>query len=429
MTALALALALLALACAPPQEHAVREEDASLLARARTIHHRVLTLDTHKDISPLLASEDLPADPAERESFLERNDPTLWGPNQVDFPKMRVGGYDAAFFIVYVGQGPLTPEGFAVARAQAFEKFDAIDRMVRRFPQWIELARTPDDVERIAASGKLVACIGIENGYAMGEDLSLIEEFHRRGARSMSISHNGHSQLGDSHTPEEPLHGGLTELGARAIAEMNRLGIMVDVSHAGRRTMLEAVACSRAPVIATHSGVAALRPHGRNLDDEQLRALAANGGVLQVVAFDAYLRDDSARAAEIEALRVELDLPRRQRGAPVDESPEAIARRATFRQRVAEIEARHPRATVADLVDHVDHAVAVMGLEHVALSSDFDGGGGVVGWNDASETFQVTLELVRRGYGEPEIAALWSGNTLRLWRRVEALAERRGSGR
>lgn len=400
------------------------ESEAQLLARARKIHHRVLTLDTHKDISPLLASEAVPEDPAERERFITLHDPRIWGPNQLDFPKMRVGGLDVAFFIVYVGQGPLTPDGFATARETALTKFEAINRMCRRFPEHIELARSADDVVRIVREGKLVCAIGVENGYAMGEDLSSIEEFHRLGARYMSISHNGHSQLGDSHTPEEPLHGGLTDLGRRAIEEMNRVGIMVDVSHSGKRTMLETVAHSKAPVMASHSSVDGVYVHGRNLDDEQLLALKANGGVIQIVAFDSYVRDAEARQQEIAALREELDLPRRRRGEPVDESEEAVALRRLFRERIAEIEERHPPADVAVMVDHIDHAVNVAGLEHVAISSDFDGGGGVVGWNDASETFAVTLELVRRGYTEEQIGAIWSGNTLRVWREVEEVARR-----
>ena len=397
--------------------------EAELVARAREIHRRVISLDTHKDISSQLASQDVPDDPRERERFLQRNDPTIWGAQQADFPKMRAGELDVAFFIVYVGQGPLTEEGFRLARERAMAKFEAIHRMARRYPDDIEIAVTPDDVERIAASGKLVACIGIENGYAMGTDPASIAEFHRLGARYMSLTHNGHSQLGDSHTPADvSLHGGLSELGREAIDEMNLQGIMVDVSHSGKQTMLEAVAHSRAPVIASHSAVRALRDHGRNLDDEQLLALKENGGVIQVVAFDSYVVDNSARSLELAMLREELGLPRRRRGAPVDTSPEVAEKRRIFRERAREIEERHPPATVQDFVDHIDYAVKLIGLDHVAISSDFDGGGGVSGWNDASETFNVTLELVRRGYSEREIAKLWSGNTLALWREVEALA-------
>ena len=391
--------------------------EAQLLARARAIHWQTLTLDTHKDIRDSLAAE-----PASGDGAALRDDPRRWGPNQVDFPKMRAGGLDCAFYIVYVGQGPLNAEGYARAKSMALAKFDAIERQARRFPDDIVLARTPDEVLRGVAAGKLVSCIGIENGYAMGEDLALIAEFHRRGARYMSITHNGHSQLGDSNTPAEPLHGGLTDLGRRAIEELNRLGVMVDVSHAGKTTMMQALAHSKAPVLASHSGVRALCDHPRNLDDEQLRALAAKRGVLQCVAFDSYVVDGTARDEAIAAARAELGLPPGQRFSRVDPASEDQAKLTELRKRVAEIEALHPRATVADLVDHIDHAVKVMGIDFVAISSDFDGGGGILGWRDASETFNVTLELVRRGYDDEAIKKLWSGNTLRLWREVAAVA-------
>jgi len=394
--------------------------DFELLERARAIHWRTLTLDTHKDIRDSLAAE--PAGSAGSDSAAVRDDPRRWGPNQVDFPKMRAGGLDCAFYIVYVGQGPLDAEGYARAKEQALAKFDAIERQARRFADDIVLARTPDDVLRGVAEGKLVSCIGIENGYAMGEDLALIAEFHRRGARYMSITHNGHSQLGDSNTPAEPLHGGLTEIGRRAIEELNRVGIMVDVSHSGKTTMMQALKHSKAPVLASHSGVRALCDHPRNLDDEQLRALAAKRGVLQCVAFDSYVVDGKAREDAIAKAREELGLPPRERFSRVDPATEDQAKLTELRKRVAEIEAQHPRATVADLVDHIDHAVKVMGIDFVAISSDFDGGGGILGWRDASETFNVTLELVRRGYDEAAIQKLWSGNTLRLWREVAELA-------
>ncbi|MCB9892013.1 MAG: membrane dipeptidase [Planctomycetes bacterium] len=349
------------------------------LRDALSIHQRTLTIDTHKDISPLLAKEP-PQDQEQHWKFRRSFDPTIRGTCQVDFPKMRQGGLDCAFFIVYVGQGPLTDNGFHRAKSTALDKFEAIHRMALRFPDQVELALRAEDVERIAARGKLVACIGIENGYPMGNDLGLIEEFYRRGARYMGITHNKHNQLGDSHTPEEPLNGGLTELGRSAVSEMNRLGIMVDVSHTSKQTMLDAVRHSKAPVLASHSAVHAIYAHGRNLDDEQLRALAASGGVVQVVAFASYL-DDPKRPGK-------------------------------------------PRASVVDLCDHIDHAVRLIGIDHVAISSDFDGGGGILGWNSAAETFEVTHELVRRGYSESDIAKLWSQNTLRVWKAVEEIARR-----
>ena len=283
-------------------------DEAKLVARAKAIHERVLTLDTHKDMSPLLARQDIPKEPKARKRFRERYDPTVRGTQQVDFPKMREGGLNCAFFIVYVGQGRLTPVGYKRAKDAALAKFAAIARMAKNYPQHIGLARSADDVEKIWRSGRLVAAIGIENGYPMGEDLSLIERFYKLGARYMSITHNRHNQLGDSHTPEEPMHGGLTELGRKAVSEMNRLGIMVDVSHSSKKTMMDTVSHSKAPCIASHSACHAIYAHGRNLDDEQLRALAKKGGVIQIVAFATYIKELKERVAARSALREKLGL-------------------------------------------------------------------------------------------------------------------------
>ncbi len=398
------------------------ETAAELTARARAIHARLLTLDTHKDIDSKLAPEALPEAPATREEFRRRFDPTVRGSQQVDFPKMREGGYDCAFFIVFTPQGQLTAAGFQKSLAEANAKFDAIHRMVRLHGNTIGLATTPDDVERLHREGKLIACIGIENGYPMGEDLSRIEQFYARGARSMGIAHNGHSQLGDSHTPAEPLHGGLSELGRKAIAEMNRVGIMVDISHSSRATMLQAVECSTAPVIASHSGCRAVNDHARNLDDEQLRALAKKGGVVQCVALAEFVKTDAARNAAVAALRAELGLSGRRERNPDPADPanaDLETRLAKLREGMVAIDARLPPANVKDFVDHIDHAVKIAGIDHVGIGSDFDGGGGITGWNDASASPNVTIELVRRGYTEEQIQKIWSGNLLRVWRAVE----------
>jgi membrane dipeptidase len=403
--------------------------EAALIAKARTIHASILTLDTHKDINPTLALGTKSTDPKKIKAWRQMNDPTVDGSNKVDFPKMREGGYDCAFYIVYVGQGRLDGGGYLMAKKAALLKFDAIDRMVNKYPEHIGLARTPDDVRRLHAAGKLIACIGIENGYPMGLDLSLIEEFHRRGARYMSIAHNRHSQLGDSHTPKKPLHNGLSELGRKAVAEMNRVGIMVDISHSSKQTMLQVLEASQAPVIASHSGCADVRAHTRNIDDEQLLALGKNGGVIQCVALGSFVKDTSARRDAVDALRKKMGAPTRQdmwnysQGGGVPDNVKKVV--DAFEAKVkTDIDPSFRPANVADFVDHIDHAVKLIGVEHVAISSDFDGGGGVEGWNNARETFNVTLELVRRGYTKAQIAALWSGNTLRLWSEVEAVSKR-----
>ena len=411
--------------------------DSALVAKAKGIHERVITLDTHDDINP--------------DNFTRQQNYTQRLETQVNLPKMVEGGLDASFFIVYVGQGPLTPEGYDGAYKQAVAKFDAVHHLTKEIaPGQIELALTAADVNRIAKSGKKVALIGIENAYSLGTDITRVKEFYDRGGRYMSLAHNGHSQLADSNTGERDgkwLHNGLSELGQQAIAEMNKWGIMVDLSHPSKAANLQAIALSKAPVIASHSAARALADHSRNMDDEQLLALKKNGGVIQAVAFASYVKvnkpDSPERAAAILALRktVGLSAPGGGPGGPGGGgggggrgglnalSPE---QRAKFDAGVADIDKKtpgDPRATVADFVNHIDYLVKKIGLEHVGISSDFDGGGGVTGWNGAEETFNVTLELVRRGYTEEQIGKIWSGNLLRVMADVEKVAKQIQSGR
>jgi membrane dipeptidase len=345
---------------------------------------------------------------------------------------MEEGGLDVAFFIVYVGQGPLTAEAYDKAYAQAVEKFDAVHRLTKEIaPDRIGLALTADQVRTIAASGRKVAVIGIENAYPVGTNLARIKEFHDRGGRYMSLAHNGHSQFADSNTGERDgtwLHNGLSELGRQAIAEMNRVGLMVDVSHPSKPANLQAIALSKAPVIASHSAARALANHSRNLDDEQLQALKKNGGVVQTVAFDSYVKikppDAPERAAALAKARA--GMPAGGPGALTD------AQRADLRARVAAVDQQFPpppMATVADFVNHIDYLVKTIGIDHVGISSDFDGGGGVAGWNGAEETFNVTLELVKRGYTEEQIGKLWSGNLLRVMADVERIAKEIQAGK
>jgi membrane dipeptidase len=417
--------------------------EAELVERARGIHERVITLDTHNDID----AADFTAD---------RNYTMDLG-NQVNLPKMEAGGLDVSWMIVYVGQGPLTDEGYANAHAQAIEKFEAIHRLTEEIaPDRVGLALTSDDVRRIAASGRKVAMIGIENAYQVGLDLSNIRDFAERGGRYMSLAHNGHNQFADSNTGESDdvwLHNGLSDLGRQAIAEMNRWGIIVDISHPSKESNMQAMKLSRAPIIASHSAARAMNDHSRNLDDEQLMALRENGGVVQTVAFRGYVNraKDSAHseasqrvtAAVAEEMGFKMLGGRGGRGGGggrgtlqgmSDEEREAylagLARvqEAAASRITAEVNPATPPVNVADFVNHIDYIVDLIGIEHVGISSDFDGGGGLAGWNDASETFNVTLELVRRGYREEEIGMLWSGNLLRVLDEVQAVASLIQSG-
>ena len=375
---------------------AAQAPDPALTAKARAIHERILVLDSHVDIDPAL--------------FTSTCNYTQRLITQVNLPKMREGGLDGSFLVVQVPQGPLTRDGYAAASRQAVAKFDAVHRLTEQIaPNEIGLALTAADVPRIAHSGRKVAVIGIENGYPIGTDVGRVREFFERGARYMSLAHSGHNQLADSHTGEtthDAPNNGISMLGRAVLAEMNRFGMMVDLSHLSRAAALQAIALSKAPVIASHSSVRALVDHNRNLDDEQLRALKRNGGVVQIVAYAAYLK-----AGAHSGRRPIREIVRDRGGCPI-ETP------GTRPLSVA------GRPSVKDLVDHIDYAVKLIGLDHVGISSDFDGAGGIEGWDSAADTASVTMELVRRGYSEPDIAKLWGGNLLRVWAEVERVAQR-----
>jgi len=424
-TALAITAVAWATACgiSPLKPSAI---DEALMKRARDIHERVLTIDTHVDFSPANFT-------AER-NYAQRLD------TQLNLPKMVEGGLDAVFFSVYVRQAreaqnpdAFKASGYERAYKAAIEKFDAIHRLTEQIaPDQIQLALSAADVRRIHAAGKKVALIGVENGYSVGEEVRRVKEFYDRGARYLSLTHNGHSQLADSHTGERDgwKWNGLSPLGKQTIAEMNRLGLMIDVAHASKATMMQSVVLSKAPVIASHSGARALCDVSRNMDDEQLLALKKNGGVIQVFAYRSFIKtqkpDSPERAAALVALRKEVGLPEPAQGQR-EPGRNALAKltpeqRANYDKKLAEIDNRYPgdpSATVKDFVDHIDYAVKLIGIDHAGIASDFEGGGGVAGWDDAAETFNVTLELVRRGYTEEQIAKLWGGNLLRVMDEVQ----------
>jgi len=379
---------------------------------ANAIHTAALTLDTHVDIDLEFATDAI--DPLDADI-------------QVNLEKMRAGGLDSAFFVVYVGQSERTAENYARAQTDAMTKFAAIHRMTDiRYPELIGLAYRAADVERLIAEGKLAAMIGVENGYAIGTNLELIDDYYERGARYLGLVHNGHNDLADSASSRPRFgdadieHDGVSELGAAAIRRMNELGIMVDISHASKQAALDAMALSEAPIIASHSSVRALGDHVRNLDDETLLRLGDNGGVVQIVAFDIYL---NVRPPEFFEARGEL---RESLGLQGFVDPTQLAEniRNEYELGMAEINARWTPADVAALVDHIDYAVDLIGIDHVGISSDFGGGGGIGGWSDATETPNVTAELLARGYSPEDIGKIWSGNLLRVWREVEVIAER-----
>ena len=397
----------------------------TLEEKARRIHESVITIDTHDDINVANFTDSI--------NYTQRLN------TQVNLPKMDEGQLDVAWLIVYTGQGDLTEEGYASAEVNAMSKFDAIHRLVEEYaPDQIGLATSSDQVRSLIAEGKKVAMIGVENAYPIGEDLGNFELYRDKGARYVSLSHNGHSQFSDSNTGEADgfLHDGLSDLGKEAIVEMNRLGMMIDVSHPSKEAMRQMIGLSKAPIIASHSSARALCDHSRNLDDEQLFWMKENGGVIQTVAFSSYLNTEkhNARNEYMQAIRKRLA---RERGLEWYDRSELRNLDANtvaefigyYREIVAEADelvANDLNAptgvTVADFVDHIDYMVNLIGIDHVGISSDFDGGGGIGGWQDASETYNVTLELVKRGYSEEDIQKLWGENLLRVLDEVQAVS-------
>lgn len=408
--------------------------EAKLLKKAKAIHEAVITIDTHNDINVA--------------NFTAEKNYTQRLTTQVNLPKMVEGGLDVSWLIVYTGQGELTPDGYTKAYANADAKFKAIHKLCEEIaPDKIELALTSEDVRRIVHSGKKVAMIGVENGYPIGTDIGRVKEFAERGARYISLAHNGHSQLCDSNTGEADsvwLNNGLSPLGREVIAEMNKWGIMVDLSHPAKTSNMQAIQLSKAPVIASHSSARALNDVPRNLDDEVLMMIKEKNGVVQTVAFKTYVNTKKAAAYAAKSNEIIADVAKQEgfevlpRRALTELSPEA---REQYNQKYAaitvkakdrilkEVKPTTPPVDVADFVDHIDYLVKKIGINHVGISSDFDGGGGIEGWNDASETLNVTVELVRRGYTKKQIKKLWGENLLRVLDDVQKVAKRMQAGK
>ena len=375
--------------------------------QAGVIHQNVLTIDGHIEIPANYATSEV--DPGRDNDF------------QVDLPKLFAGEMDSIFLVIDPGRTDSNTEDIASMQAGTISGLEAIHRLAgEMYPNEIEIAYSADDIERIVGSGKLAVSIGIENGLMIGHEIVHVETYFNLGGRYMALTHEIHSEPVDIEMfpGEEFDEAGLDSLNQQIIGEMNRLGMVVDVSHLSRTAMLEAVNLSRAPVIASNSAIRKLRDHSWNLDDDQLVALRDSGGVVQVVAFGALLTEDAAlRRREYNNIRGAFGMIPGQQPEELGAEPYE-----DYIGRMEALDERYPDATVADFVDHVDYAIRVIGIDHVGISSDFDGGGGIPGWNHAGEGINVTIELVRRGYSEADIEKLWGGNLLRVMREVESIA-------
>jgi membrane dipeptidase len=383
--------------------------DSLLLRKAEKIHAHIISIDSHND-TPLRMIQKGFDIGVRHDPYKERS--------KVDLVRMKEGCLDGAFFAIFVSQGKRDPESYLKVKERAMMIFDTVDASVGRHGETAEIAVSVADAERLKRSGKRMVFLGIENGYAIGKDLSLIRTYYNRGARYITLCHTKNNDICDSST-DTIENDGLSAFGKEVVKEMNRLGLMVDVSHASDQSFFDILAVSEVPVIASHSCARALCNNPRNLDDKMLEALANHGGVIQMCILSDYVRTpdpnpkrDSARAA----LRIKF---RDFEGLTDDEVKQA-------RKEWYAVDEIFPQklATVADVVDHIDHIVKVAGINHVGIGTDFDGGGALKGCYDVSEMKYITVELLKRGYSAAEIRKIWGGNLLRVMKEVEMNAQK-----
>jgi len=381
----------------------------AVTARARALHEQVLTLDTHLDTPANFALDGW--------DITKQHDPTKDG-SQVDLPRMQQGGLDGGFWAIYTPQGPRTVEGERIARDFAFTRAAAIREMVAAHRNQFELALKADDAPRIAARHKHIVFMSIENGYPVEGDLSLLDTFYALGVRLAGPVHFLNNDLADSATdPKGPEWHGLSAKGRAFVAAANRLGIVIDASHASDEVLDQCIALSKTPVLLSHSGAKAVFSHPRNVDDERLKKLAASGGVIQINFLSDYLIA-TPKIAEREAALSALFAEARKPGLTLAQRESLIARKHEIDQRFP-----IPRASFEDAFQHLLHAINVVGIDHVGIGADFDGGGGVTGFEDARDYPKITARLLAAGYTQADLEKVWSGNVLRVLRAAENYAE------
>ena len=409
-SALSFLLVLFLFSCSSGEETKESETEEQLVARAMAIHDRVLTLDTHADTPLRMIQPGF--------DMAERHDPNETG-SKVDYPRMKEGGLDGIFFAAFVAQDIRDDDGNTRAKALCLQMIDSIVTSTQRNSDIVGLALDPDDAYALEKEGKRAIYIGIENGYPIGKDLSNVELYFNKGVRYITLVHSSNNDLADSATdPNGTEHDGISPFGAEVVKEMNRLGIMVDVSHGNDSVFYDAISMSKAPIIASHSNARAVTGHPRNMTDEMLKLMAENGGVVQLTMLGVYLRDvpsNPEKDAAMDSLRSNMK--------PLSDmnAEERTAARAAYR--ALNEKYPDPPATVKHVVDHIDHIVKVAGIDHVGIGCDFDGGGGIEGVFDASEVMNITIELVRRGYTEEQIAKIWGGNLVRVFKEVQQVAK------
>lgn len=397
--------ALLIFACLASVQPLLAQSSNKTEAKAARIHKAAFTVDSHTDA---------PLNFTNKRFDVAKDNSTTMPRSCVDFPRMRKGGLDAVFFAVFTSQGPRTPEGNEKAKAKAEMIFDSIDAAVNRNMNVSGIATTPKEAYKLVKENKSVVFIGVENGYPIGNDISNVKHFYDRGARYITLCHTKNNDICTSSTDTANTVG-LSDFGIKVVQEMNRMGMMIDVSHVSDQSFYDVLKLSKTPVIASHSCARALCDNPRNLTDDMLRALAANNGVIQMCILSDYVKKpipyperDSAKLAVRKKYNNFQDLK--------DEQWDAAS--ADWHA----IDDKFPQllATVSEVVDHIDHMVKIAGINHVGIGTDFDGGGGVDGCKDVSQMGNITLELVKRGYNEKDIKKIWGGNLMRVMSAVAA---------
>jgi membrane dipeptidase len=375
--------------------------------RAKLIHERAITVDTHVDTPMALLNDEF--------DIGKRNEAPA---SRVDFPRMKEGGLDAIFFAAFTGQRARTTENVQTAYERANEMIAATYEVCDKYNEMAEVATHSSDALRLQAQSKRAVYIGMENGFPIGSDINRVEEFYNKGVRYITLCHSSNNDICDSSTDREgPEHNGLSEFGIDVVAEMNRLGMMVDVSHISDKAFFDVVKYSKAPVIASHSSVRAIAKHNRNMSDEMIKALAENGGVIQICLLDDYIKDPDTTT-----VRYKKQQELRARYARIETMSEE--EKQQLREEWRNLGKNYPKKlpTVADCVDHIDYVKNLVGIDYVGIGSDFDGGGGIDGCADVSEMPNITAEMLKRGYSEEEIAKVWGGNFFRVFQEVEKKA-------
>ena len=383
-------------------------KDPKLWEKAMKIHEKAITVDTHCDTPWALLSSGF--------NIAEQHRAPQ---SRVDFPRMKEGGLDAEFFAVFTGQKPRTEENYKEVYDKADQMLDSIHSMVKRNKDISELALTANDAVLIEKAGKRAVFIGMENGFPVAKDINRVQEFYDRGVRYITLCHSFHNDLCDSSSDSEaPEHNGVSEFGKKVISEMNRLGMIIDVSHASDKSFFDVVKYSKAPVMASHSSVRSVCTHDRNMSDEMIKALAKNGGVIQICLLDVYVKEPDTLLTRY---KMEQKIRKNYKANyknMSDEEKQKIHEQWEFLQNNYLDEL----PTVKDLVDHIDYVKKLVGIDYVGIGSDFDGGGGLADCMDVSQFPNITYELLKRGYSEAEIKKIWGGNFLRVFRQVEKIS-------